>query len=100
MMPSKSYESPELILSSNYGSGTTVYQGDNRFSLKGIQFFQHKIELTKKDKYFIRAYAHMKILENRMIHILLLKMLEASKSYDEWAVVTKNGGSKQSWISI
>jgi iron complex outermembrane recepter protein len=28
--PSKDFESPELILSSNYSNGTTVYQGDNR----------------------------------------------------------------------
>jgi iron complex outermembrane recepter protein len=49
-------ESPELILASSFGSGTTVYQGDNRFSLKNILFFQNRIELQKKDKYFIRAY--------------------------------------------
>ncbi|MAJ13339.1 MAG: TonB-dependent receptor [Flavobacteriales bacterium] len=46
----------ELIYSLNYGTGTTVYQGDNRFSLKGIEFLQNKIELNKKDKFFIRAY--------------------------------------------
>ena len=32
----------ELNYSFNYGTGTTVYQGDNRFSIKGIQFFQNK----------------------------------------------------------
>jgi len=47
----------ELIFASNYGQGTTVYQGDNRFSLKGIQFWQNRLELQKKDKWFIRAYA-------------------------------------------
>lgn len=41
----------------NYGNGTTVYQGDNRYSLKGIQFLQNKIELKKTDKFFIRAYS-------------------------------------------
>ena len=46
----------ELIYSLNYGTGTTVYQGDNRFSLKGIEFLQNKLELNKKDKFFIRAY--------------------------------------------
>ena len=49
-------EDLELIYSLNYGTGTTVYQGDNRFSLKGIEFLQNKIELNKKDKFFIRAY--------------------------------------------
>jgi iron complex outermembrane recepter protein len=49
-------ESPELILSSSFGTGTTVYQGDNRFSLKNILFFQNRIEFKKQDKFFIRAY--------------------------------------------
>ncbi len=56
LSPSMTYESPEIILSSSYGGGTTVYQGDNRFSLKNIQFYQHRVELKKKDKYFLRAY--------------------------------------------
>ena len=55
--PSREFESPELIFASNFGTGTTVYQGDNRFSLRGIKFFQNRIEFRKKDKYFLRAYA-------------------------------------------
>ena len=47
----------EFILASNIGTGTTVYQGDNRFSLKDIVFFQNRLELRKKDDFFIRAYA-------------------------------------------
>lgn len=46
----------ELIGSSNFGTGTTVYQGDNRYSLKDILFFQHRLELKKENKYFIRTY--------------------------------------------
>lgn len=56
LKPSLSYSSPELILSSNLGGGTTVYQGDNRYSLKNIKFFQHRFEVIKKDKYFFRIY--------------------------------------------
>lgn len=48
--------SPEFIVSSNFGAGTTVYQGDNRFSLKNILFFQNRLEYMKKGKYFVRAY--------------------------------------------
>ena len=40
----------------NYSTGTTVYQGDNRFSLKNIKFWQNKIEINQKEKFFIRAY--------------------------------------------
>lgn len=46
----------ELILTSNYSTGTTVMQGDNRFSLKNIEFFQHRLELKKEDKFFLRSY--------------------------------------------
>lgn len=55
--PAKEFESPEIIIASNYGTGTTVYQGDNRFSLRGIRFFQNRLELRKKDKYFLQFYA-------------------------------------------
>ena len=46
----------EIILASNFGTGTTVYQGDNRYSLKDILFFQNRIEMKKQDKFFIRVY--------------------------------------------
>ena len=46
----------ELIYATNYGAGTTIYQGENRFSLKDLKFFQNRLELRKKDKFFIRLY--------------------------------------------
>ncbi len=52
----KVLDSAEVIASSNFGTGTTVYQGDNRYSLRDILFFQHRLELKKDDKYFIRTY--------------------------------------------
>lgn len=56
LKPSIDIESPELVLASNFSTGTTVYQGDNRFSLKNIRFYQHKLELKKLDTYFLRFY--------------------------------------------
>jgi len=47
----------EAILSSSFSYGTTVYQGENRFSLKDILFFQNRIEFKKEGKWFVRAYA-------------------------------------------
>ncbi|TAE47121.1 MAG: TonB-dependent receptor [Bacteroidetes bacterium] len=47
----------ELIASSTFASGTTVLQGDNRYSLKDILFFQHRLEVRKENKFFIRAYS-------------------------------------------
>lgn len=46
----------ELIVADNYSTGTTVFQGINRISLKDIQFFQHRIELRENDRFFLRAY--------------------------------------------
>ncbi|MBB4080157.1 outer membrane receptor protein involved in Fe transport [Lewinella aquimaris] len=54
--PERSLESTELLVGSNYSTGTTVYQGDNRFSLKDIRFYQHKVELRNRDNFFLRAY--------------------------------------------
>jgi iron complex outermembrane receptor protein len=45
-----------LIASSSFGSGTTIYQGDNRYALKDITFFQHKLEYKQEDKFFLRTY--------------------------------------------
>ena len=56
LQPEKTYESPELVYSFNMGQGSTVYQGDNRFRLQDIEFYQHRVELRKKNNWFIRAY--------------------------------------------
>ncbi len=90
--PSKEFESPELIIASNFGYGTTVYQGDNRFSLRGIQFFQHKLEFKKRDKYFIRAYmTHEDAGDSYDPYFTAQRILEAQatnenwkNAYDEW----------------
>ena len=52
----KPTQKTELIYATNYGTGTTVYQGDNRYSLNGLQFFQNRLEFRQKDKFFIRLY--------------------------------------------
>ena len=49
-------DNSQLVMSSSFGTGTTVYQGDNRFSLKNVLFFQNRLEYKSK-KGFIRAYA-------------------------------------------
>ena len=46
----------ELIYGFNLGNGTTIYQGDNRYSLKNIRFWQNKIEFKRNDNFFIRFY--------------------------------------------
>ncbi len=46
----------EIKLAYNYGTGTTVYQGDNRYSLKDLQIHQFIGEYKKKDKFSVRVY--------------------------------------------
>lgn len=92
LQPEKEFDSPELIISSNFGTGTTVYQGDNRFSLRGIKFFQNRIELQKRDKYFIRAYATNEDAGRSYDpYFTALRMLQAAKTNEEWR------GSYQEW---
>lgn len=52
----KPTEKIELIGTYNFGTGTTVYQGDNRYSLKGLMFHQAILEARQEDKWFVRAY--------------------------------------------
>lgn len=47
----------ELIYAFNTGGGSTVYQGDNRYSLRNIRFWQNRVEWKQKDKFFIRVFS-------------------------------------------
>ena len=83
--PKKDFESPEIILGSNFGYGTTVYQGDNRFSLRGIQFYQHKIEFRKKDRFFVRAYmTHENAGDSYDPYFTAQKLIEAAADNEDW----------------
>ncbi|MEM9823557.1 MAG: TonB-dependent receptor, partial [Bacteroidota bacterium] len=89
--PSAKEESPEFILSSSYGSGTTVYQGDNRFSLKNIQFFQNRIEFRKRGKYFIRAYStHENSGDSYDPYFTALRLQEESRTSGNWGIQYTN----------
>lgn len=49
-------DSLRFIAASNFGTGTTVYQGDNRYRLRDILFFQHRLELNAGERGFLRTY--------------------------------------------
>lgn len=75
----------ELIFSSNFGTGTTIYQGENRFSLRDILFFQNRLELVKKDKGFIRIYATNEDAGNSFDAVVsAFELQNLSKSNDTW----------------
>ncbi|QHT71621.1 TonB-dependent receptor [Rhodocytophaga rosea] len=48
-------ENIEAILQANYGTGTTMYTGIDRYSLTGFDLLQTKLEL-KGSNFFIRGY--------------------------------------------
>jgi len=82
----KGLESPELKWSSSYSRGTTVYQGDNRFSLKNIQFFQSVLDFSKRGKYFIRAYATVSDAgDSYDPYFTALRLQTRAKSNQEWS---------------
>lgn len=84
--PAKTYNSTELVLSSNFGTGTTVYQGDNRFSLRDILFFQNRVEVRKTDKFFVRAYAtHENAGNSYDPYFTALRLQELAKSHEDWS---------------
>lgn len=75
----------ELIYTTNFGTGTTVYQGENRFSLRDILFFQNKLEYKKENRFFIRAYATNEDAGNSYdAYNTALLMQNAAKSDEFW----------------
>jgi len=84
--PSKQEQSSELSFKSSFGSGTTVYQGDNRFSLKNINFLQNVIELKKRNQYFLRAYStRTRAGDSYDPYFTALQLQERAKSNDQWS---------------
>ncbi len=78
---------PDIVAQYSYflGTGTTVYQGDNRYSLKDILFQQHKIELSKPGRFFIRAYSTREDAGNSYDAVFTAWLLqEAAKSKEVW----------------
>jgi len=68
-----------------FGTGTTVYQGDNRYSLKDILFQQHKFELAKEGKFFIRAYSTQENAGKSYDAVFTALLLqEAAKTNEVW----------------
>lgn len=75
----------ELIYAFNLGSGSTVYQGDNRYSLKNIRFWQNRIEWMQKDKFFIRVYSTQEDAGDSYDAVFTaLKLNNATYNLSEW----------------
>ena len=94
LRPDQDLFSPEIVASTSFSQGTTIFQGDNRFSLRNIQFFQHKLELRKRDKYFLRAYAtHEDAGDSFDPYFTALLIQDSASSLREWGQLYSNAWS-------
>lgn len=78
---------PTLMLNYNfaYSTGNTIYQGDNRYALRGVQFFQHKLELSDDDKWFLRLYSTNEDAGQTYDVVTTgIRMLDANGSTQDW----------------
>ncbi len=86
-------DSAELIYAFNFGGGSTVYQGDNRYRLDNITFWQNRIEYRKKDNFFIRLYSTSEDAGDTYdIVSTAFKLNELSKTNTSW-----NNAFKTNW---
>jgi iron complex outermembrane receptor protein len=75
----------EAKLGYNFGYGTTVYQGDNRYSLRNLQIHQVRLEVSQPDKFYIRAYLTAEDAGNSYDAVFTaLKLQEAAKDNNAW----------------
>ncbi|HUR31658.1 MAG TPA: carboxypeptidase-like regulatory domain-containing protein, partial [Saprospiraceae bacterium] len=71
----------------NFGSGTTVYQGENRFRLDDIFFWQGKFEIKQESKFFIRAYITEEDAGNTYdAYTTALRLQRSAKIVEDWNV--------------
>ncbi len=85
LTPNQGIASPEILASSATSVGTTVFQGDNRFSLKDIRFSQYRLEWRKPDKYFIRSYyTHENAGNSYDPYFTALRLQQLSKDNQTW----------------
>lgn len=88
LKPNDGFNSPEVILASNVGTGTTVYQGDNRFRLKNIFFNQNRVEFKKEDDYFLRLYMTKEDSGNSYDpYATALRIQQQARSTEDWTKI-------------
>ena len=81
----------EFIAASSFGTGTTVYQGDNRYSLKNILFYQNRLEIRKEDKFFLRAYAtHENAGDSYDAVFTAFRLQDLASNNNDWSVAYRN----------
>jgi outer membrane receptor protein involved in Fe transport len=78
-------DSIEVIAASNYSRGSTVFQGDNRYRLENIQFWQQRLEIREEGKWFVRGYLTAEDAGDTYdIFTTGIRLQEASGTTQEW----------------
>lgn len=86
---------PEIQVNAsfNFGGGTTVYHGENRFRLEDIIFWQTRAEIKKANTFFIRAYYTKEDAgKSYDAYATALRLQQAAKLNDDW-----NADYRQYW---
>jgi iron complex outermembrane recepter protein len=84
-------DSLELVYAFNLGGGSTVYQGDNRYRLQNIWFWQQRLELSQKDKFFLRFYTTQEDAgETYDIVTTAFRLNQLSQTNQDWNTTYKS----------
>lgn len=84
-------DSLELIAASNFSTGSTVYQGDNRYRLKDVKFYQHRLEARKEGTWYLRGYVTHEDAGNTYdIYTTALRLQDAQGSTKNWNTAYTN----------
>ncbi|MCB0793602.1 MAG: TonB-dependent receptor [Flavobacteriales bacterium] len=76
-----------LYQTHNFSTGSTVYQGDNRYRLENIKFFQHQLGVGQEGTWFARAYVtHEDAGDTYDIFTTGVRLQEASGTTREWNI--------------
>lgn len=80
-------DSIEVIAASNYSRGSTVYQGENRYRLEDIQFWQQRLEMRQEGKWFVRGYLTSEDAGNTYdIFTTGVRLQEATGTTQQWNI--------------
>ncbi|MFT3886186.1 MAG: TonB-dependent receptor [Flavobacteriales bacterium] len=91
-------DSIEVIAASNFSTGSTVYQGDNRYRLKDVKFYQQRLEVQKPGTWYVRAYTTSEDAGKTYdIFTTAVRMQEMSGSTSDWNTAYMNLWN--SWIT-
>jgi len=86
-------EKVEAIYRVNFGRGTTVFQGDNRYSLKNLWLQQHIIEVGQKDKWSIQAYNSLENAGDSYDAVFTALLIQDAAKPNDFGQWTQNYGN-------